>query len=283
MFYLALFFNCLMWDNLVLQEGCKNFEVRHSVLYSFINAFMYSFMDACSKHFLPPILWQMLRTQWRAWCIIKPWWGVQGLWNSLRACCGTGHTAPPAHRLTVQRLPHSRFLLLRSPIPGNGITALSQNIDCPSQSLSRAPPVSAPPRLSGASLAWSCSCFDRISLLPFPPHFHSLLTSSPIAARKIFLKGTSEFITPLFKTSHWPLSALRSDEAQTLSQACEALCDLHTHDFSSLISPHFPIVHRPTFFSSSYYAEQSVASLFAHALLSSCSCVLPFYPMLCVC
>lgn len=203
-----------------------------------------------------------------------------GSCDSLRACCGTGHTAPPAHRLTVGRVPPSRFLLLRSPIPGNGVTALSQNINCPSQPLSRAPPCLRHPHTP-----WGISSLGSAVALTESPccHFHSLLTSSPIAAGKIFRKRTSEFITPLFKTSHWPLSALRSDEAQTLSQACGALCDLHTHDFSSLISPHFPIIHRPTFFSSSYYAEQSVASLYAHVLLCSCSRVLPFYASLCAC
>lgn len=86
----------------------------------------------------------------------------------------------------------------------------------------------------------SAVAFHPISLLPAPLVTHPLSLLQP---ERSFSNADLSPSLSCFKTSHWPLSALRRDEAQNLSRASEALWDLHPHGFSWVISPHFP--HHP--------------------------------------
>lgn len=102
-------------------------------------------------------------------------------------------------------------------------------------------PTNAPWSISSPG---SAVAFDLISLLPalLSAHFFSNCSLPERSYANADLKPSLPFV----KTSPWPLSAFRRDEAQTLSSAWEALCDLHPLGFSSPISRHFPIAHCPS-------------------------------------
>lgn len=150
--------------------------------------------------------------------------------------------------------------------------SLSVTFPCPCLSLSPRIPL-------GHLLPGPAVAFDLVSLLPAPSSAHLLSLLQP----DISFSNTDLSPSLLyFKTPHWLLSALRTDEAQTLGLLkLFVICSLVISPAASLPSPQLPSsklqLNRPQFLVS---AQLSCACVHPAALFSPSLCLLtPAHPI----